>query len=217
MNWGRLFLGAVIIAVGAALLLDGAGVVDAGTLIGDWWPVLVILAGVLTFASNSRHWPVALILVLVGVTMLLSTLGVADLGDVVVPLVVILVGIFILVGRGMGSSVEAGDRVNSFNVFSGTEAASHSDTFSGGSISVLFGGAELDLRDAIPAEGAMLDVFAAFGGVEIRVPQGWQVDVKGFPLFGGFENATAKDQVAASAPRLNVNATVLFGGLEVKY
>ncbi|HJQ77755.1 MAG TPA: DUF5668 domain-containing protein [Acidimicrobiia bacterium] len=217
MNWGRLFLGAVIIAVGALLLLDNAGVLDATTVIGDWWPVLVILAGVFTFASNSRHWPVALTLVIVGATMLLSTLGAADLGDVVIPVVVILIGIFILVGRGMGSTVDAGDRINSFNVFSGTEAASHSDRFSGGSVSVLFGGAELDLRDATPADGANLDVFAAFGGVEIRVPQGWQVNIKGFPIFGGFENVTTKDRVAATAPTLVVNATVLFGGLEVKY
>jgi hypothetical protein len=30
MNWGRLFFGALIVAVGAILLLDNADVVDAG-------------------------------------------------------------------------------------------------------------------------------------------------------------------------------------------
>jgi hypothetical protein len=217
MNWGRLFLGAVVIAVGATLLLDRAGVFDAATVIGDWWPVLVIIAGGLTFVSNRRHWPVALVLGLVGVTMLLTTLGAVDLGDVVLPLVIILVGIFILLGRGLGSSVDAGDRVSSFNVFSGTEAASHSDNFTGGTMSVLFGGIELDLRNATPAQGAVLDVFAAFGGVEVRVPTGWQVYIKGLPIFGGFENVTTKDAVSSSAPRLDINATVLFGGLEVKH
>ncbi len=112
---------------------------------------------------------------------------------------------------------DAGNRVDSFNAFSGTELASHSAAFEGGSVGVVFGGAELDLRDASPAPGARLDVFTAFGGTEIRVPEGWRVDVHGLPLFGGFENVTAKERTAEDAPRLDVSATVLFGGLEVKH
>ena len=41
--------------------------------------------------------------------------------------------------------------------------------------------------------------------------------VKGLPLFGGIENATVKDTLAADAPKLSVSATVLFGGLEIKH
>jgi hypothetical protein len=107
--------------------------------------------------------------------------------------------------------------VNSFNVFSGSEIASHSKEFQGGSISAIFGGAEVDLRDALPTPDARLDIFTAFGGVEVKVPDGWQVEVKGLPLFGGIENATAKEAVAANAPRLSISATVLFGGLEIKH
>jgi hypothetical protein len=43
------------------------------------------------------------------------------------------------------------------------------------------------------------------------------VATRGLPLFGGIENATAKEQIAADAPTLAVNATVLFGGLEIKH
>jgi hypothetical protein len=81
----------------------------------------------------------------------------------------------------------------------------------------VFGGAEIDLRDAIPAPGANLDVFTAFGGLEIQVPQGWQVDIKGLPIFGGFDNVTVKEQLGPDAPLLTINATVMFGGLEIKH
>jgi Domain of unknown function (DUF5668) len=217
MNWGRLFFGLLIVAVGTVLLLDNAGVLDAGEIFSTWWPAIVVLAGILTFAANPRHWPVALIITAVGLAFLLSNLDVIDLGSFIIPAAIILVGLLVLFGRGLGAKTEAGDRVNSFNVFSGSEIASHSKEFQGGSISAVFGGAEVDLRDTVPAPGAELDVFAAFGGVEVTVPQGWNVITRGLPLFGGIDNATAKELVSADAPTLAVNATVLFGGLEIKH
>jgi hypothetical protein len=217
MNWGRLFFGVLIVAVGTLLLLDNADVLDAGEVIGNWWPAVVILAGILTFAANPRHWPVALIVTGVGVAFLLSNLDIVDIGNIIIPAAIILVGLLVIFGRGLGSRTEVGDRINSFNVFSGSELASHSKQFKGGSVSAVFGGAEIDLRDSLPAPDAELDIFAAFGGVEIRVPDGWQVQVRGMPLFGGIENATVKDSLPADAPVLPINATVLFGGLEIKH
>jgi hypothetical protein len=217
VNWGRLFFGILVIAAGVVLLLDNAGTLDAGEFFATWWPAVLILAGVLTLAANPRHWPVALIIAAVGTAFLLSNLGIVDIGDFIIPAALILVGFLVIFGRGLGSRTETGDKVNSFNVFSGSEIASHSNEFQGGSISAIFGGAEVDLRDAVPTPDAQLDVFTAFGGVEVRVPDGWQVEVKGLPLFGGIENATAKEAVAANAPRLSISATVLFGGLEIKH
>jgi predicted membrane protein len=217
MNWGRLFFGLLVVAVGVILLLDNAGTLDAWEIFSTWWPTVVILAGILTFVANPRHWPVALIITAVGVSFLLANLDIVDIGDFIIPAAIILVGLLVLFGRGLGSRTEAGDRVNSFNIFSGSEIASHSKQFKGGSISAIFGGAEVDLRDAVPEPDARLDVFTAFGGVEVKVPEGWHVAVKGLPLFGGIENVTAKEAVPADAPTFAVNATVLFGGLEIKH
>jgi predicted membrane protein len=217
VNWGRLFFGILVITAGVVLLLDNAGRLDAGEVFATWWPAVLILAGVLTLVANPRHWPVALIIAGVGTAFLLSNLGIADIGDFIIPAALILVGFLVIFGRGLGSRTETGDKVNSFNVFSGSEIASHSKEFQGGSISAIFGGAEVDLTDAVPTPDAQLDIFTAFGGVEVKVPDGWQVEVKGLPLFGGIENATAKEAVAANAPRLSISATVLFGGLEIKH
>jgi len=199
-------------------LLDNSGVLDAGEVLSTWWPVLVIVGGFLTFIANPRHWQIPLIVVVVGTALLLRTTGVVDSLNVVVPAVLILIGLFVILGRARpGRQVLDADRISSFNVFSGTEIASHSAEFKGGNIGALFGGAEIDLRDARLAPGAALDVFAAFGGVEIRVPDGWQVLTRGFPIFGGFENATVKERLGPEAPILEVHATILFGGMEIKH
>lgn len=218
MNWARVFFGVLIVTFGSLLLLDNLDVLDAGGIIGAWWPGVIVIGGLFGLAANPRHWVVPLILIGGGSVVLLRTTGVVDTLSVVFPVLVILVGVLLLFGRGFGSSAkEAGDTVGSFNLFSGSELASHSREFRGGRIGAVFGGAELDLRNAIPAPGATLDVFAAFGGVEIDVPRGWRVDINGFPVFGGYDNATSKENLPPDAPRLNIDATVLFGGLAVKH
>lgn len=217
MNWARVFFGGAIVAVGALFLLDNLGALDAGEVFSDWWPLLLIGGGVVSLLSNRRHWLVPVLLIGGGGLVLLRTTGVIDSLNVLLPVAIIVVGLFFLFGRGMGGASETGADVNSFNLFSGSELASSSSEFSGGRIGALFGGAELDLRNAIPTDGARLDVFVAFGGVEITVPRGWKVDISGFPIFGGYENATTKDDLSADAPRLQIDATVLFGGLEVKH
>lgn len=218
MNWARLLFGSVLAALGMVFLLDYADVLDAGETIAMWWPVAVIGAGVVAYLSNRRHWMAPLVITVAGLALLLRTTDTVDTFQVVGPALLVLVGILIVFGRGFGrTAVDTKDRINSFNVFSGSEIASHSDHFEGGSVGALFGGTEIDLRDAKPAPGAALDVFVAFGGAEIKVPQGWQVVTHGLPIFGGFDNVTAKEQVPPGGPVLDINATVLFGGLEVKH
>jgi len=218
MNWARMLFGSVVVALGAIFLLDNAGVMDAGDFIGMWWPVVLIVAGLLGLASNRRHWMGPLIITAIGGMLLLTTTEVVDSLEIGGPVLLVVIGLLVIFGRGQnGRAVATPNTVKSFNVFSGSEIASHSDHFEGGSVGALFGGAEIDLRDAKPVPGAELDVFVAFGGAEITVPEGWQVVTHGLPIFGGFDNITAKEKVPVGAPLLDVNATVIFGGLEVKH
>jgi hypothetical protein len=218
MNWARVLFGSVVVGLGALFLLDNAGVVDAGDFIGRWWPVVLIVAGLLGLVTSRRRWTGPLVLTAIGGTFLLATTGVVDSFEVAGPVLLVVVGLLVIFGRGLSEQLVANrDNVKTFNVFSGTEIASHSDHFEGGSVGALFGGTEIDLRDAKPAPGAELDVFVAFGGAEIKVPEGWRVVTHGIPIFGGFDNITAKERVSVGAPELDVNATVIFGGLEVKH
>lgn len=218
MNWARAFFGILIVTVGTILLLDNLDVLDAGEIISQWWPVAIIAGGVLALAANPRHWLVPLLLVAGGGVVLLRTTGVIDTLSVLLPVVLIGVGLLIIFGWGFGSrATTSDDRIRSFNFFSGSNVASDSKQFEGGRVGAVFGGAELDLRRATPAPDAALDVFTVFGGFEIAVPDGWKVDIHGFPIFGGFENVTAKEALPPDAPRLRIDATLLFGGLEVRH
>ncbi|HEX6947533.1 MAG TPA: hypothetical protein VF246_09305 [Acidimicrobiia bacterium] len=215
MNWGRVFFGGVVLSIGIILLLGNAELIDTGYAFSIWWTFVIMFAGVLSFLANPRHWVVAAILVVIGIVFLLARLDLIDAIDLIFPAILIVIGIFVLVGRGLGGKEVAADEVNSFNVFSGSELTSVSPSFKGGSVTAVFGGADIDLRQAGLAPGARLDIFVAFGGVELKVPSSWHVVVKGLPIFGGFENKAASAPTEG-APRLEVSATALFGGVEIK-
>ncbi len=218
MNLSRLFWGGLLIVGGVVFLGDALEVWDGGELASRWWPLVIIAAAGLSLLSRPRRYLGPTVVASIGVVLLIDRLDLVDVDAGVIWAVILIAAGAIMVLRRPGGSM-AGDevRVSAFTAFGGTEIASHSDHFEGGNIGAVFGGAELDLRDAHLAPGAALEVFTAFGGTEIKVPEGWKVITHGLPLFGGFENVTTSEALPPDAPTLDVAATVLFGGLEVKH
>jgi hypothetical protein len=115
-----------------------------------------------------------------------------------------------------------GDTVDQFVLFSGASRSVSSSAFRGGRLVALFGGIELDLRQAALARPeARLDVFNAFGGTTITVPEGCEVIVQAVPIFGAVEvkGQRRPKALADGAPpaggRLIVGGLALFGGIEI--
>jgi hypothetical protein len=100
-------------------------------------------------------------------------------------------------------------------VLSGVNRGNNSRTFRGGDLTAIMGGCEVDLRHAAIDGEAIIDVFAMWGGIEIRVPEDWTVIGRVTPLLGGFDDKTRPPQ-GAGAHRLIVRGMVIMGGVEVK-
>jgi Domain of unknown function (DUF1707)/Cell wall-active antibiotics response 4TMS YvqF len=84
------------------------------------------------------------------------------------------------------------------------------------SILTVFGGAELDLTQAtFESRDVEINVFCLFGGIELTVPPGTDVDNQVMAVLGGIEvgKLAAPDP---SAPRITVKGFVGFGGVEIK-
>jgi Domain of unknown function (DUF1707)/Cell wall-active antibiotics response 4TMS YvqF len=81
----------------------------------------------------------------------------------------------------------------------------------------VFGGVTLDLRGAlIEGDEVRVQAFAAFGGIEVIVPEGVEVDLTGLALFGAKETRGKPGTLRPGAPLVRVNALVLFGGTTVR-
>jgi hypothetical protein len=222
MSSGRLLLGIGLVALGVLLLLEQFDVLDAGEVLATFWPVILIGLGVGMFVSNPRHWFPPAFLVALGLMLLGVRLDAVseEAWGAFWAAMLVMAGVWILLGIGssQGSGTDGSDTVESFVAFWGGDVVNRSAAFQGGSVTTLFGGTEVNLAEAgIVDDDVTLGVLTAFGGTEITVPHGWEVRVSGLPLFGGWSNGAKNEVVAPGAPRLEINATVLFGGLEVKH
>jgi hypothetical protein len=80
----------------------------------------------------------------------------------------------------------------------------------------LFGGCDLDLRHAeIESDTVTIVVADVFGGTDLYVPEGVEVDVGGFALFGGVDEHGRDAPPRLGSPLVRVRALALFGGTDV--
>jgi len=82
---------------------------------------------------------------------------------------------------------------------------------------VVFGNAELDLREAIIQAGTTeLEVKAIFGNVEIIVPPTICVECHGASIFGNFEGLERMPQQPDGTPTLRISGKAIFGNVEIR-
>ena len=103
-------------------------------------------------------------------------------------------------------------------IMGGSNKKLTSPDFKGGSISCIWGGAEIDLKEAKLGSGAALDVFIIMGGAQITVPKDWTVIVDAFPFMGGVEDKITKYPEGTTDPSkvIRITGTIVMGGLEIK-
>ncbi len=114
---------------------------------------------------------------------------------------------------------ESMDFFDEVSVFGGGEKIINSNNFKGGKITSIFGGSELNLKNAKVSEGnKLIDVFILFGGTKLLVPNDWSIKNEVTALFGGFSDKRTVDPNIIPDPRkeIVVKGIVLFGGGEIK-
>lgn len=226
MNVGRTVVGVGFLTLGGLLLLDRTDVLDAGGLVGDWWPTLVLLGAVLSVLARPPRWASAAVLATIGTALLLVTTGVveASVWAVLWPLALVALGVWFLVrdvGPRRTSSPAAGDdwwpssdgRLEVTAVLGGREMALGAEPFRGGSVTAVLGGVELDMTAAELVDGAVLDATAVMGAVELTVPPGWAVLLDGPNVLGSAVSRVPS--AGRDAPTLHVRSTAVLGGVEV--
>ena len=80
----------------------------------------------------------------------------------------------------------------------------------------MFGGVEIDLRDASLEDREVTIVAnAIFGGVDITVPEGVAVITSGAGIMGGYDGPS-DDGGAPNGPVIHIKGVALFGGVDVR-
>ena len=242
----RYIIGGILVALGVLLLLSNTDIINLDwgwDFIRTWWPILLIVWGLWELVSGGfrfRLWPI--ILLLLGIGFQLSALNLWQWDfSVVWPVFIVIVGLAILMGRrrrhrrregrhrssgliiegttvsrpGSGSGSESGDSWRA--VFNSVEEQYAGQEFRGGEVETNFGNVALDLREATLAGGsARLDVNLTFGGLHLRVPQGWRINFEQVGTqFGHVQDNREQPMTDPPEGELTIAGTVTFGNLEI--
>ncbi len=213
-----LVLGAIVMLAGLLLTLDNFGMVEARRFVRFWPAILIVLGATQLLqhrAGTSRSQ--GFVLLLIGTALLSVNL------ELLIPrqaLSLFLLGLgAILIWRATRKpGVPGSDPARAFDIVAimgGGQRAIGARDFQGGNATAIMGGCEVDLRGAsISGEAAVINTFAMFGGIDIKVPSDWSVDMQGVALLGGYNDSTRRPQ--DDRKRLIVTGFVLMGGVEVQ-
>lgn len=86
--------------------------------------------------------------------------------------------------------------------------------YAGGSATAIFGGVELDLRQAKIKDGAVIDIFTLCGGVSLSLPDDVIVKNEVRGILGGSEDKTMPKSSAKKT--IILRGECVLGGLEIK-
>lgn len=214
----RTIAGVGIIIVGVLALLDTLNVTTVSDIFRTWWPTAIAFAGILMFINQPRQFVWPLIVVGAGTLLQLRELDIItfNVWQLFWPVVIIAVGLSVLVNRShTHKDVNKKDLDDLTVLLAGSVTKNESKNYKGGKVSAIMGGADIDLRDAAIKDEATLDVFAFWGGVTLKVPEGWVVKSKITPVAGGVDIKTKP--AGKNAPVLYLVGDVVMGGVEVKH
>ena len=231
---GRLIGGLIVIALGGLFLLDSLEILDFGEIIGWAASIALILFGLgLLVTRKSRQAFFPIVLIIVGVFLLLSNLGVDSWQYW--PVILILVGGAIIFGgthrRSRKSKRDASGNSNAESGSSTTttegevsisctlgetnERVETSD-FTGGAVNVTLGNVNVDLRDAtIVNRPATLDVSLTMAGLNLRVPSDWAVAMETDVTMGESEDKRTRTASTSDTPHLVITGSLTMASLAI--
>jgi predicted membrane protein len=234
-------MGVGLLVIGIVFLLTNLGVIYPED-VHTYWPVILVAFGVAhaVLARDSGRRLFGGIVAAAGLVVLAHNLGYihGDIWQLLWPVFLIFLGASFLLRALKGGGVPGGpgspgtppvfsgdferrssaNVLNEFTVFGGVQRRIDSQEFEGGEVSAIFGGVEIDLRGAATKKDeVVIELNAIFGGVELRVPDTWNVSVRGAGIFGGYEDKTMprRDPASGKRPLLVITGSAVFGGVTV--
>ncbi|MBN1300564.1 MAG: hypothetical protein JW995_05050 [Melioribacteraceae bacterium] len=242
---GRAAVGIILVIIGLYFLADNIFYIPFQLRHYLFsWPALLILVGIILLI-NSKDSGAGIVLILIGGTILAFRFFGVPFSELIReywPVILIIFGLYILLKpsrrypshnintdftndyskknySNYNFQTSNQDYINEAAVFSGSEKRIVSGNFAGGKLTAVFGGIDLDLRDAKLAPGKqVIDIMAIFGGIDIIVPKDMRVIMSVTSIFGAFDDDRRKDPTEKydETRALEIRGVVIFGGGDLK-
>ena len=108
-------------------------------------------------------------------------------------------------------------KINFRMVFNATEQVLFNPIFRGGNIDVSFGAIVLDLsRTALVDAETFLYINTTFGGVELTIPDSWDIEIRSNSVAGGITDSRKKHIEKDRTKKLIIVTKCTFSGIDIK-
>ena len=236
---GKYLFGILLIITGAGFLLDEFNVISFGNILNLYWPMILIVVGLIGLLDKKSSKLLNTILIVLGIMLQINKLNIIDVNvfSLIFPLILILIGINILFSKrksifhkkrneliynskdsepNFDKNIDLDNEVDVSAFMSAVETNNRSQQFRGGRTTAIMGSVYIDLRGAsLYQDIAELEATVIMGSVEIMVPDNWRVEISGTPLLGAMENKSGYN-IDSNSPILRIKGFVLMGSIEVK-
>ena len=240
-NW---LWGVVLIALGVIWGINALGIAHIDIFFPGWWTLFIIVPCAIGLLTDDHKWG-NFVGLLIGVCFLLGCLDILEFEMVwklFFPVVLVLIGLSLIFKNTFKN--QAAKKIKELNTdkkfedleeywatFGEQDVDFGGKEFGGCRIDAVFGGADLDLRGAELKGDVVVKASSIFGGIVIYTPEDVNVEIASTSIFGGVadnrKNASrkkkAKDESAKTAKKVDnsdktvyIDATCIFGGVEVR-
>ena len=218
--WG---LGFII--VGILVLINALGIIEINVFFKGWWTLFIIVpCFVNIFKDNDKT--ASIIGTVFGILLLLAVREVINfdlLWKILLPLVLIIIGLSLIFKDKVSDKVK--DEIKKLiknskdeytATFSGQDLNFDDEEFKGCELNAIFGGIKCDIKNAKLKDDVVINASSIFGGITLYVPKDVNVKVVSNSIFGGVSGNYNKNKNDKKGKTIYVNATCLFGGVEIK-
>ena len=244
----RLIFGAIALLIGVMFMLRAFDVTLVDELWQWWPSIIILVGIVMLIANRFRNRFVPTLLILIGAFVQIQVLDIdtgIEISRFFWPVILIIVGILILAG-GLSArrrkkkqpttetrhfatthsnstpqnKVEDidDDNLNISAVWTSTHKRINSTDFKGGSVTVVMGSLELDMRETIALQNhTPLEITCVMGQVTLRVPPEWDVTTDNNTTNKGkIEDKRKQHHVAGPSVGITITGTVVLGSLQIE-
>lgn len=226
----RIILAIVFVCFGIIALGNNLNWWDIDDLFLEWWPMILVLVGLVTIFAPGGSWGGGIFLIFVGLLFLLHSHGIYDISDLIWPALLIMVGVMIWPRRKRISNTQdphntktrsnihetGSDHVFNINtLFNSQREVIKDDQVAGGHGTAVFGNLDIDLRQTSPKPGAYFEFTAIFGNMTIMIPSDWKIIKHGGPVFGKVNDLRINLSEINSNKTVTIEMNAVFGRIDL--
>ncbi len=216
--------GLILIVVGVIFGLNALEITDINIFFDGWWTLILIIPcfiGLLKDKDKTGD----LVGLFIGLGLLLACQDIINFKIVyklILPTILVIVGLSVIFKGTIESKIK--EEIKKLNKNNDKEYAAtfgeqnldfSNEKFSGCDLNAVFGGVKCNVVTSKITEDVVINATAVFGGITIYVPDDINVKVTSTSIFGGVSDER-KNKKTDSKVTIYINATCMFGGIEIK-